>query len=93
MSVDRAPYTGLPGQPRVATAIATINRDGIGGYWSEHDLGFDASLLQAGTNVMQLTVPAGPLTGGIIYDYLRLELDENARVTKRSDAPPPVAGP
>jgi rhamnogalacturonan endolyase len=61
---------------------ATINRDGIGGYWSEHDLTFDASLMKAGENVMKLTVPAGSLTSGIIYDYLRLELDENARVTK-----------
>jgi rhamnogalacturonan endolyase len=59
---------------------ATINRDGIGGYWSEHNLAFDASLMKAGENVMQLTVPEGTLTSGIIYDYLRLELDENARV-------------
>jgi rhamnogalacturonan endolyase len=57
---------------------ATINRDGIGGTWSEHDLVFDASLMKAGTNVMKLTIPAGSLTSGIIYDYLRLELDENA---------------
>jgi hypothetical protein len=27
---------------------------------------------------MKLTIPAGDLTAGIIYDYLRLELDENA---------------
>jgi len=26
---------------------------------------------------MQLTVPAGELTSGVVYDYLRLELDEN----------------
>jgi hypothetical protein len=26
---------------------------------------------------MQLTVPAGDLTSGVVYDYLRLELDEN----------------
>ena len=61
---------------------ATINRDGIGGSWSEHDLAFDASLMKAGENVMKLTVPGGSLTSGIIYDYLRLELDENARVRK-----------
>ena len=57
---------------------ATINRDGIGGYWSEHDLAFDAAMMSAGTNVLSLTVPAGGLMNGIIYDYLRLELDENA---------------
>jgi hypothetical protein len=26
---------------------------------------------------MQLTVPAGELTSGVVYDYVRLELDEN----------------
>jgi rhamnogalacturonan endolyase len=36
---------------------------------------FDASLLKAGTNTITLTVPAGTLTAGIIYDYLRLELE------------------
>jgi rhamnogalacturonan endolyase len=55
---------------------ATINRDGIGGFWSEHDLKFDASLMQAGENKLALTIPAGGLTSGIMYDYLRLELAE-----------------
>jgi hypothetical protein len=31
--------------------------------------------LKAGTNTITLTVPAGTLTAGIIYDYLRLELE------------------
>jgi rhamnogalacturonan endolyase len=57
---------------------ATINRDGIGGYWTERDLAFDAATMKAGENVMKLTVPAGGLTSGIAYDYLRLELDESA---------------
>ncbi len=61
---------------------ATINRDGITGYWSQRELSFDASLMKAGTNVMQLTVPAGGLTSGIMYDYLRLELDEAAEPPK-----------
>ena len=61
---------------------ATINRDGIGGYWSERTLGFDASLMKAGENVMKLTIPAGGLTSGVIYDYLRLELDETALAAK-----------
>ena len=56
----------------------TIHRDGIGGFWAEHDLAFDASLMQAGSNVLKLTVPAGGITSGIMYDYLRLELDETA---------------
>jgi rhamnogalacturonan endolyase len=54
-----------------------IARNGITGIWSEHDVPFDAALLKQGTNVLTLTVPAGPLTSGVIYDYLRLELDES----------------
>jgi rhamnogalacturonan endolyase len=57
---------------------ATIDRDGIGGYWSEHDLAFDASLMKPGENELTLTVPAGGLMSGIIYDYLRLELEDYA---------------
>jgi rhamnogalacturonan endolyase len=54
---------------------ATINRDGIGGYWSERKLSFDAALLHDGQNTLTLTIPSGQLTSGVIYDYLRLELD------------------
>jgi hypothetical protein len=61
---------------------ATIRRDGIHGYWSEKDLSFDASLMHAGTNTMTLTVPPGNPMNGIIYDYLRLELDENGTNSK-----------
>jgi rhamnogalacturonan endolyase len=57
---------------------ATINRDGIQGSWLEKDVAFDAALMKAGANVLKLTVPAGGLTSGIIYDYLRLELDDSA---------------
>lgn len=57
---------------------ATIDRDGIGGLWNESDLSFDASMMKAGRNVMKLTVPAGRLTSGIMYDYLRLELNESS---------------
>jgi rhamnogalacturonan endolyase len=57
---------------------ATINRDGVAGNWSERDLAFDAAKMKAGQNLMTLTIPAGSLTSGIAYDYLRLELDESA---------------
>jgi len=60
------------------TYNATINRDGIGGYWKEHDVEFDAALMKAGANSLTLTIPEGGLTSGIMYDYVRLELDENA---------------
>ena len=82
----RSLAAGLNGQP-VGTVgglvyNATINRDGIGGHWSEHDLVFDAARMRRGTNILALTVPASGLMNGIIYDYLRLELDENAAPPK-----------
>lgn len=48
------------------------------GVWQEQNLKFDATLLKPGENEMTLTVPAGELTTGVIYDYLRLELDAKA---------------
>ena len=47
------------------------------GIWREYTQPFDAALLHAGENQMQLTVPAGDVTTGVVYDYLRLELKEN----------------
>jgi rhamnogalacturonan endolyase len=47
------------------------------GVWRQYTQPFDASLLKAGENQIQLTVPAGELTSGVVYDYLRLELKEN----------------
>ena len=44
--------------------------------WQEQTLTFDAALLKAGENEMKLTVPAGEVTSGVVYDYLRLELNE-----------------
>ena len=55
-----------------------VVRPPMRGYWSERNLSFDGSLMHAGKNELVLTVPAGGLTSGVIYDYLRLELDENA---------------
>lgn len=44
--------------------------------WREYAQPFDAALLKAGENTLTLTVPAGDLTTGVCYDYLRLELKE-----------------
>lgn len=52
--------------------------------WQECDLTFDAALLKPGTNEMQLTVSSGEVTSGVVYDYLRLAVDENQ---------PPVSEP
>jgi rhamnogalacturonan endolyase len=51
-------------------------RNGIQGIWYERELAFDTSRLKAGTNTMTLTVPAGDVGAGVMYDYIRLELDE-----------------
>jgi len=53
----------------------TVGRNSIQG-----EFPFPASLLKAGGNVIRLTVPAGSQSNGLIYDYLRLELDENAKM-------------
>jgi rhamnogalacturonan endolyase len=44
--------------------------------WNQYTQTFDGSLLKAGENEMTLTVPAGEVTSGVVWDYLRLELNE-----------------
>ncbi len=65
----------------VATNALRYNTDT--GVWRQYALPFDAAVLKPGENEMTLTVPAGDLTTGVVYDYLRLELDES----KAADAP------
>jgi rhamnogalacturonan endolyase len=71
---------GVNGKPAgsirpVSTNALRYNTDR--GVWHEYSQAFDAALLKAGENEMTLTVPAGELTSGVCYDYLRLELNEN----------------
>jgi rhamnogalacturonan endolyase len=47
------------------------------GLWQERMVQFDAAMLKAGENQITLTVPAGEVTSGVVYDYLRLELAAN----------------
>ncbi|MGD1086493.1 MAG: polysaccharide lyase family protein, partial [Verrucomicrobiota bacterium] len=63
-------------QPRATNALRYNTDKSV---WQELTLFFDAALLKQGENQVQLTVPAGELTSGVVYDYLRLELDENAQ--------------
>jgi rhamnogalacturonan endolyase len=56
------------------TRDGVITRHGSHGIWYETEHAFDARLLRKGDNVLTLTVPAGSLNSGILYDYLRLEL-------------------
>jgi rhamnogalacturonan endolyase len=61
------------------TATNALRYNTDKGVWREYSLPFNAALLKPGENQMQLTVPAGDLTSGVVYDYLRLELDENQK--------------
>jgi rhamnogalacturonan endolyase len=66
------------GQIALAPGDGVIARHQMQGIWYERELAFDASLLQPGRNTLTLTVPAGSLNDGVVYDYVRLELDETA---------------
>ena len=57
----------------VSTNAIRYNTDK--GVWQEKALPFAASILRSGKNEMPLPVPAGDLTSGVVYDYLRLEVD------------------
>jgi rhamnogalacturonan endolyase len=72
---------GVNGQPvgairPVATNALRYNTDT--GVWYQYTQKFDAALLKAGENSMTLTVPAGDLTSGVVWDYLRLELNDGS---------------
>jgi rhamnogalacturonan endolyase len=56
-----------------------MHRDGIRGVEIIRDLKFDADNLTSGTNVIELTKHARTWTDGVLYDYLRLELEETQR--------------
>jgi rhamnogalacturonan endolyase len=51
------------------------------GLWQQRTLKFDAALLKPGENEMTFTVPAGDLQSGVVWDYLRLELNPNTTYT------------
>ncbi len=67
------------GSPNNARLINTntIRYNSNKGLWQERTLKFDAALLKQGENKMTLTVPAGDLQSGVVWDYLRLEFNEN----------------
>ncbi|MGO8701901.1 MAG: polysaccharide lyase family protein [Limisphaerales bacterium] len=66
----------------VATNALRYNTDT--GVWEQYTQPFDAALLRPGENEMQLTVPAGELTSGVVYDYLRLEVNEDSKFSSKS---------
>jgi rhamnogalacturonan endolyase len=56
--------------------MGVMHRDGIRGKEEEISILFDAKLLRPGTNRIALSLNARNWTFGVLYDYLRLELDE-----------------
>jgi hypothetical protein len=59
--------TSVRAQDDAVVAAVTLNED---------PSSFTPSNGTTTPNVLELTVPAGPINNGIIYDYIRLELDE-----------------
>ena len=60
------------------------------GVWNQYIQKFDATLLKPGENEMTFTVPAGDVTTGVVWDYLRLELNDG---TKSYPTPPDTQRP
>jgi len=49
------------------------------GVWYQYIQKFDAALLKPGANEMTFTVPAGDVTTGVVWDYVRLELNDGTQ--------------
>ena len=50
------------------------------GVWNQYIQKFEAGLLKQGENEMTFTVPAGDVSTGVVWDYLRLELNDGSKV-------------
>ena len=74
-----------PDNPRLINTDA-IRYNTDKGLWQQRTLKFDASMLKKGENTISFTVPAGEVSSGIVWDYLRLELDENAKFASAAPA-------
>ena len=67
-----------PDNPRLLNTDA-IRYNTDKGLWQQRTLTFDAKLFRAGDNTMTFTVPAGDLSSGVVWDYLRLEFADTAK--------------
>ncbi len=79
---------GVNGHPVGTTgplpSSGVMHRDGIRGTEIESDIPFDGSTLTAGKNVLELTSHARDWVQGVLYDYLRLEIDDSAAKPPRA---------
>lgn len=57
-------------------STSAMQRDGIRAFWVERPLTFDATLLTNGVNTIKLKSNATSWSQGVMYDVVRLELDE-----------------
>jgi len=87
---------GVNGQTVGAIRPATTNvlrYNTNKGVWNQYIQKFDASLMKTGENEMTFTVPAGDVTTGVVWDYVRLELNDGSKAyptppdDQRPDAP------
>jgi len=68
------------GMLKLLSGDGVITRHGKHGIWYEKEFSFDAKAMKIGENKLTITVPAGSVNNGMMYDYIRLELDENGLV-------------
>ena len=64
------------GKVNMQSGDGAITRHGLQGIWYEQTFTFDAGLMKAGANTLTLTIPAGTVNNGLMYDYISLELAE-----------------
>ena len=68
------------------------------GVWYQYSQKFDATLLKPGENSVTFTVPAGEVTTGVVWDYVRLEVNDGSKPypappdNGRPDFPTPPPG-
>ena len=64
------------GETGTLPSTSAMQRDGIRAYWIEKPVGFDAALFKPGENVIQLKSHANSWSQGVMYDCVRLEMQE-----------------
>lgn len=70
----------MVGQTGELPSTGAMHRDEIQGYWVERAVSFDAGLLKPGENRIGLhLLPATDWPQGVLYDCVRLELNETGR--------------
>lgn len=82
-SLDVAVNGESVGQIALGLPEGVITRHQVQGSWYERELDFDAAKLKSGDNSLTLTVPAGPINDGVVYDYVRLEVADDAATLKK----------